>query len=523
MPTRDPTRYSGEEAPEDHIPDGLHAYQGAYQREQSARHEFREAFSHRLDGPARTVFKYQENLAQYDGPDRRNVLDAYIQSFNRTDFNNHKERYDAAQEIAATVFNPLIRQADLQEIRTHAQEFHVLQALRYDGISDNISKDTLSGLEHRLAIALYNTGQAQAYETPNQAFDQAVLYYRSGDATPAPDEEEKPGFQLLRTFEDLQDASAFPGGMQHQVSYATHRSPDTYQAQDHLAHFNSQPFANHLDRLNAAHSDAVSLFGNTADHPSAHLRPTNPHRISEYQDLFANALARSDAVSDNPALLLQEIHREANAYLRGETSYNPDTDDVDYRQAQALSDQDLAFQLLCKVDGDCYSASKAALTAYSGGERHGPIQAYQGITEAFTERLRNIVRHGSEQDFQQASKDLKEQNFQFAIAVREHTGFISQQGYEPPVLPQEFSSTQQAEAYIADVETNLATLRDDHSASPIHLEAVDSLVREVKTEIGFWKEAEEIWTTDPEVHHQHIQTHKAATGIDYLLQPKHQI
>ena len=132
MPAKDPTKYSGDEVQEEHVKEGLNAYKGAYQREQSARNEFRQQFSNRLDGAAHTVFKYQENLAQYDGHDRRNVLDSYVQTFNHTDFNTPKERYEAAQDIAAIVFNPLIRQADFQEMRAYAQEFQVLQALLFD-------------------------------------------------------------------------------------------------------------------------------------------------------------------------------------------------------------------------------------------------------------------------------------------------------------------------------------------------------------------------------------------------------
>ena len=132
MPSRDPTRYSGEEIQDEHVQEGLNAFRGAYQREQSARSEFRDQFSHQLDGAAHTVFKYQENLTRYDDPDRHNVLYSYAHTLNHTGFNTPKERYEAAQDIAATVFNPLMRQADLQEMRTYAQEFQIPQALLFD-------------------------------------------------------------------------------------------------------------------------------------------------------------------------------------------------------------------------------------------------------------------------------------------------------------------------------------------------------------------------------------------------------
>ncbi len=197
-------------------------YPGADQRDGQARNEFREKLLEKLDGRAAAVLKYQHDLAEYDAGDRKSVIDAYAESFNGVEFNNPRERYEAAQELSQAVFNPLYKQIGLRELTENGSfSPETLQALESEGVSQVsyrsgeaaghrgiseiylsvddmesaqriidktggqaylVSRETMEDYERQFAGALYDSAgekdRTESCETLNRILDEAIAYSR---------------------------------------------------------------------------------------------------------------------------------------------------------------------------------------------------------------------------------------------------------------------------------------------------------------------------------------------------------
>ena len=362
---------------------------------------------------------------------------------------------------------------------------------------------------------------------PSQAFDQAVLYYPTGNADPPSGEEEQAGFRPLKVLDDLQAERSGLNEPRSTLDFPDFHNFHQYDAHAHIALFNQLDFAGPQDRLQAADAEAHALFHTMTAHAAYagphQMPPLRPYRIEQYRDLFRDALTGSDTDPRHASAAMDTIHQEAAAYLRGQTP--PESGDLHLFSSHPEYEysHDRPGDFAPMVERHWNSAYLAAYRSVPDQESDARSLAYQGVTSAYTERLRAIDDHGSEQDLQQAIMDLKAQNFQFAVALQENTGFIIQKGYQPPDLPQEFSTTAQADTYVAQVENKIEELRaGQQETHPVYFEAAETLLQDARTEIESWKQSGNHLTSDYQFHSRSAQIHNVAQGIALLLQPKQQ-
>ena len=203
-------------------------YPGAAQGDGSTNAEFKDKLIEHLDGRAASVLKYEHNLADYDTDDRKSVVDAYVNGFNDIQFNDHKERHEAAQDLTHTIFNPLYKEIDLRELReftnvdprtVDALESEGIKQVRYvptdnttapdgsvnyenikefylkvddldtahrivdktEGTAAIVSRDRLQDYEDHFAAALYNSGSPAGHPDSgnmNDILNEAIAYSR---------------------------------------------------------------------------------------------------------------------------------------------------------------------------------------------------------------------------------------------------------------------------------------------------------------------------------------------------------
>ena len=517
MPTRDSSRYSGNQEPLDHQDDAKSTWEaqhhpGANRREDWAPNPLPEALLEKLDGHAAAVFKYQHNLAAYEPADRRAVIDSYTDAFKNTDFDTATDRHAAAAQAAATVFNPLFRQIELQEFTHQSDDPHVLQTLKYDGIADNVSPHQLQEYERKFTTALYNNSvdPSPPGDSPDQVLDHAIAYYKQGEPS---------------------------GSDAHLAAFQKDPVLANYEASTHVWSFNQARFSNMRDRFDAAHDEAEVLFTGMYDHvnnlksafaddPQTFLSQTRhtayqlerlaPARLDYYRDHFSSTLFNSDSDPEIASALMSEILNEAQAYVLGRTSYHPDTDTLDFRSAKDMNTPDLKFALDAHIDGNWHSAFTAAIRQGTGATR-----SCQGLAETYALKMRQAIEQNDEAELNTISDHMTVQNYAFALNLKNQTGFITAENHQPPPLPEQFDNPADAGAYLSQVQQTLEDLRHaDHSTEPIYLEAVDTLVKECLTELAYWNEDLDLCKENPDYRVPHEMTHDVAKGINLLLQPQ---
>ncbi len=227
-------------------------YPGANQREDWSRNEIQENLMEQLDGQARAALKYNHNLADYDTGDRKNIVNSVAEGFNSLEFTSDKERHEAAQETAATVFKPFYREIDIQELQGNpnfspgalkALEAEGVKQVRYNasedgldnkhiheiylkvddmeaaqriidrsgGMASIISREKLEESEKDFASTLYATkpGDHDGYARLLEIINEAVEYTKPGPIQDAAaqewlkQQEEQPGTQEETTWERI--------------------------------------------------------------------------------------------------------------------------------------------------------------------------------------------------------------------------------------------------------------------------------------------------------------------------------
>ena len=270
--------------------------------------------------------------------------------------------------------------------------------------------------------------------------------------------------------------------------------------------------------------------------------PSN-ERYDEHLEQFAQALTHSEGDPKEAAGILAEINREALAYSRGEPSWSDDIRHLSFQEARTFFDQHHTVRGLMesKVEADWETAMTAvkdtnAATEWSPaiGSQSDPapswgihgmdltdpaksrdaatlIHAEQALRHTFIDRLDHAVTQGDQDQFDSIANSID--SHRFAYALRENPGFISQDGYQAPILNDNFRNPEEAQAYYRAAATTLEEL--DGVIDPFHQQAAQSLIQDSAQYLDHWsRDAQHEWP--------HELLHVPARAVDFFLQPKQQ-
>ena len=87
-------------------------------RSKAAHHDYTMRFEEVLNGQAQSTYRDREDLMDYSAEDRKEILRGWVEGFNSMQFDNGNQRFDAAKDITAGVFQPYHDRLDAQEYET---------------------------------------------------------------------------------------------------------------------------------------------------------------------------------------------------------------------------------------------------------------------------------------------------------------------------------------------------------------------------------------------------------------------
>ena len=297
---------------------------------------------------------------------------------------------------------------------------------------------------------------------------------------------------------------------EHRVLTARNEAQDTFQDLKDMARLLS-PMA--YDDIPFDIRSTAGLLGYQAFRPST-------DRLEDYQEQFAQALLNSDADPISAAGIMAEIRLEASDYVAADVQdyrRNINFQTIDnLRRSGRMNDATIEqYILMDKVSGHWHTGRHAlnAIKEDKGYDFHPngrEVRADRMLMEAHAQEFMETLRDGNAKGFADAEVHLKETAFDHAFAIRSNAGFVDWDGYQAPVLVDQFITAEQGRLYLQEVRDTIE--RNDSGIDHVHQRAINNLVEQ--SQIG-------LDDADATPGSQRLSiARENAAAIDYLMQPR---
>ena len=408
------------------------------------------------------AFENREDIGQYQESNRKEMIASHLEAFNNVEFHdNANDRLDAANKIAATIFEPMHKYISTQMYTaTNMLESQynldpkLVTAMEEEGIQfaeHMIAKDS-SG---NAALKFMVEDQAAAERLAQRFEGQIVIVTNMEKAS------EYIPVNADKIIEDYQ------GKFAETLNLTDGRDENPADA---------------IAAAQAATERLFEIFNEAHDYSRNQWtnEPTDPREIS--MDEFSEL-----AAMDEPRRYLQ-------------------VDQVLHNTWKDLLEP--INEMNWKMD-----------SRYNGAS-----QVYWELENVHANGLWSALENQNYDGFKAISDSIHDCKEEFSQAMRDDTGFVKLDGYKQHVLPESFSNVEEAHDYSDAINAHLYQVKKENEASGNN-ETMSSMAHHIATQMreNFnlkLQAIEETQETRSDQTEEYTALYKTAQGLDYIMKSK---
>ena len=256
--------------------------------------------------------------------------------------------------------------------------------------------------------------------------------------------------------------------------------------------------------------------------------------IEDYQNKFADTLNLTDgadeALAQAAAERLFEIFNEAHDYSRNQwTKEAMEPKEINMDQFSELSTLDEARRYM-EVDRMLHNTWKDLLEPINqmhwnmDPQYNGANEVYRTIENLHANGIWATLEDRNYDYFKLISENIQNCKEEFSRTIKEDTGFIKLEGYEQHVLPEKFTSVQEAQDYSDAVKEQLyqikyvnTTAADNECMSSMAYHIAMQMKENFNVKLQGIEETQEAGRDQTE---EYASLYKTAQGLDYITKSK---
>ena len=242
--------------------------------------------------------------------------------------------------------------------------------------------------------------------------------------------------------------------------------------------------------------------------------------VDQCEHNFANALAASHRDQEAAVEAMSTAYEKAMAWANGDiTSDWTNMDDrTDFMNRIAEFKEERLDSLVDNILDKNWSKSTEHINHMEDAndpDATGAKQAQNAIVGLYFDGMKNSVNEENLDHFEAALNTSTSHDEQFKEAIQDQTGFVNSENYQQPDLPEEFTSLEQVQDYLNNVQEAIkdATFHNERMSGIYGL-----AIRDMTDKCHILEQVIETRANE-DCREEYDRLHKLAQGMNYLLQP----
>ena len=427
-------------------------------------------------------FDQRKNPADYDLSERKEMLEAVEQAFNETSWNDPRERWDAARDVAQSLFQPMYRRVELAEA-----------AAQY-----KFSEDFLEEIQE---------AQASNFHMIENGGETATLMF---------------------TVEDIKTAQRIVEKSEGKLQIVTTWPLDSCKQNFAEALYNSDTnpksaelMGKYLDRAIGYYNGEVNLGRESGGRKEEGTDSLTERTEGEAKDLRQAVEAKLglEGVTEHPD--------EAEA---------SEKEMADFRELEGMNEDDLDhhIQEILQEKLQHTGAHADSLKQAGHPDAQAISEVHRTLEEMQYDAIKSSVDRGDEESFSRIMQGIEGADEQLAQGMVEANGFIANEEYQQVQLAGEFRDLETIREYANEIEDLAGEHLEDMSL--MNYEIVNQMLERLYRRIEAMEPVQKEWdeagyepgvgevpegVTDPrDLAEDFREMHDIAEGIDYLMRPE---
>ena len=237
-------------------------------------------------------------------------------------------------------------------------------------------------------------------------------------------------------------------------------------------------------------------------------------KLDRYETIYANTLHYSQENTEAAAGVMAEILNQAEFCVSGNTQEKA-ARGLDFHELKEQTGNTPSDDLKDQLKRQLRESSTTLQGALESVGRGSPgVIAADALDECYAHIMRSALEENEEEQFVKAISHSEHDNFSFAHAVRDETGFIAAKSHRPPKFPGKFRNPKEGIDYLNRAGQALEKAEMD----PVYRQAAERLL--IRSEELLELNLELDRKKDPARFQTTLETaHENASGLNYFLQP----